>query len=180
MQVARHNSSASQDDPWEASPYAQVSAWADGEGEGDLPGILSSAEGRQAWDTYHLIGDTLRSNDLALPASDSFQARMLAALESEPTIVAAPVVPVAKGILSRGRRLRLGLSGLAVAAAVAAVAWMVQPYLGGGQDDEGQVVADAGNGAIEEASLRDYLEAHRQMAGPSAVRQVSFDGGASR
>lgn len=167
----------SQDDVWESSLFVQVSAWADGEGEGDLPGVLSTPEGRKAWDAYHLIGDTLRSSDLAMPANTRFQDRMAAALDAEPAIVAAPVVPVPKGALRR--RLRLGLSGLAVAAAVAAVAWMVQPYLGGTQDD-GATVADAGNAAIEESSLRDYLEAHRQIAGPSAVRQVSFDVGTSR
>jgi sigma-E factor negative regulatory protein RseA len=167
----------SQDDAWEASPFVQISAWADGEGEGDLPGVLDTPEGRKAWDAYHLIGDTLRSSDLAMPVNTRFQDRMLAALEAEPAIVAAPVVPVAKGALRR--RLGLGLSGLAVAAAVAAVAWMIQPYLGSTQDD-GTTVADAGNAAIEESSLRDYLEAHRQIAGPSAVRQVSFDVGTSR
>jgi len=167
----------SQDDAWEVSPFSQVSAWVDGEGEGDLPGVLSTPEGRKAWDAYHLIGDTLRSSDLAMPAGTRFQDRVAAALDAEPSIVAAPVVPVPKGALRR--RLRLGLSGLAVAAAVAAVAWMVQPYLGSTQDD-GATVADAGNATIEESSLRDYLEAHRQIAGPSAVRQVSFDVGTSR
>ncbi|KAG1240196.1 hypothetical protein G6F68_017898 [Rhizopus microsporus] len=34
--------------------------------------------------------------------------------------------------------------------------------------------------SADDAGLRDYLEAHRQMAGPSAVRQVSFDVGAGR
>lgn len=76
----------------------------------------------------------------------------------------------------------MGLSGLAVAAAVATVAWVAQPYLSGGSPGgETRVLADASAGVgTEDASLRDYLEAHRQMAGPSAVRQVSFDAGAGR
>ena len=53
---------------WEES----VSAWMDGEESDDIiPGLLSR-EGRQTWDTYHLIGDSLRNADLALtPARPS-------------------------------------------------------------------------------------------------------------
>ena len=45
-----------------------------------------------------------------------------------------------------------------------------------------RVLADASfpASASDDSGLRDYLEAHRQMAGPSAVRQVSFDVGAGR
>lgn len=159
--------------------YVQISAWVDGEIEGDLPGILATPHGRQAWDTYHLIGDTLRSGGLALPANAGFQARVLEALEAEPAIV-APSASV-----SARRPLRMTLSGLAVAAAVAMVAWMIQPYLGGSPERNPAVAdaASAGPGntaALDEASLHDYLEAHRQLAGPTAVRQVSFDVGTSR
>ena len=35
---------------------------------------------------------------------------------------------------------------------------------------------DATPPAIDDAALSAYLEAHRQMAGPSAIRQVSFEG----
>ncbi|WP_019936248.1 sigma-E factor negative regulatory protein [Bordetella sp. FB-8] len=170
------------EDPRDDALYVQVSVWMDGEFEGDLPDILATPQGRQAWDTYHLIGDTLRSGDLALPAGAAFQARVLRALEAEPAIV-APAVPA--GAASRRHRLRMALSGLAVAAAVATVAWMIQPYLGGSSSAGSPAVADAtsagqGNTAtLDEASLHDYLEAHRQLAGPTAVRQVSFDIGTS-
>lgn len=78
----------------------------------------------------------------------------------------------------------MGLSGLAVAAAVATVAWVAQPYVTGSPSTDVRVLADASSSgsasASDDSGLRDYLEAHRQMAGPSAVRQVSFDGGAGR
>ncbi|WP_447918424.1 sigma-E factor negative regulatory protein [Achromobacter aegrifaciens] len=154
---------------WEES----VSAWMDGEESDDLfPGLLSR-EGRETWDTYHLIGDSLRNADLALTPSAAFQARLARALDAELPIVAAP---------RRRSPLRLGLSGLAVAAAVATVAWVAQPYLTGGPAPEVRVLADASTSAsaADDSGLRDYLEAHRQMAGPSAVRQVSFDTGVGR
>ena len=40
--------------------------------------------------------------------------------------------------------------------------------------------ADSQSSGADTSGLSDYLEAHRQMAGPSAVRQVSFDVGAGR
>ena len=143
----------------------------DGEESDDVLAGLLTREGQQTWDTYHLIGDALRNSDLALTPSAAFQARLARALDAELPIVAAP-----------RRRSRMGLSGLAVAAAVATVAWVAQPYLSGGSPGgETRVLADASAGVgTEDASLRDYLEAHRQMAGPSAVRQVSFDAGAGR
>ncbi|QVQ24243.1 sigma-E factor negative regulatory protein [Achromobacter deleyi] len=157
------------DSSWEES----VSAWMDGEDPDDILPSLLSKEGRQTWDTYHLIGDSLRNSDLALTPSAAFQARLARALDAELPIVAAP---------RRRSPLRVGLSGLAVAAAVATVAWVAQPYLTGAPATEVRVLADASSpaSASDDSGLRDYLEAHRQMAGPSAVRQVSFDVGAGR
>ncbi|MGW9066413.1 sigma-E factor negative regulatory protein [Achromobacter animicus] len=154
---------------WEES----VSAWMDGEDSDDILPSLLSKEGRQTWDTYHLIGDSLRNSDLALTPSAAFSARLARALDAELPIVAA----------SRRRSpLRMGLSGLAVAAAVATVAWVAQPYVTGSTATDVRVLADASSpaSASDDSGLRDYLEAHRQMAGPSAVRQVSFDVGAGR
>ena len=169
MQTTADKSVVSSESSWEES----VSAWMDGEETDDiLPGLLTR-EGRQTWDTYHLIGDALRNSDLALTPSASFHARLSRALDAELPIVAAP---------RRRSPLRLGLSGLAVAAAVATVAWVAQPYLAGGNPGaETRVLANASLGSSADTSgLSDYLEAHRQMAGPSAVRQVSFDVGAGR
>ncbi|MPT28388.1 MAG: hypothetical protein E2602_16095 [Achromobacter sp.] len=169
MQTTAAKSVVSSEASWEES----VSAWMDGEETDDiLPGLLTR-EGRQTWDTYHLIGDALRNSDLALTPSAAFQARLSRALDAELPIVAAP---------RRRSPLRMGLSGLAVAAAVATVAWVAQPYLtGGSTGTETRVLADASlGGGTDTSGLSDYLEAHRQMAGPSAVRQVSFDVGAGR
>ncbi|OZI24819.1 hypothetical protein CAL18_04470 [Bordetella genomosp. 7] len=148
-----------------------VSAWMDGETSEDIFPDLGTAQGRRTWDTYHLIGDVLRNADLAVSPSAGFQARLARALDAELPIVAPQ---------RRRSPLRMGLSGLAVAAAVATVAWVAHPYVMGGasRPADTPVLADASGG--EAPVLRDYLEAHRQMAGPSAVRQVSFDGGAGR
>lgn len=153
-----------QTDSWDST----VSAWMDGDGE-IRPEDLDSPYGRQVWDTYHLIGDVLRSDELAIKPSDLFYARVSKAIDAEPAIVA----PQRRAFSAA----RLGLSGVAVAAAVASVIWIALPYLSG-QAPEGsrtQVLAVADEGQVD-----DYIEAHRQFAGANPIRQVSFDMGASR
>ncbi|PLC53825.1 hypothetical protein CR155_10290 [Pollutimonas nitritireducens] len=152
---------------WETS----VSSWIDGEAD-IRPEDLDSPYGRQVWDTYHLIGDVLRNQDLAIKPSDFFYARVSKALDAEPSIVAPRNL--------HGRHpVRLGLSSLAVAAAVATVVWVALPYFSGPESSgpgSVQIMASAN----EDPGLRDYLDAHREISGSSAVRQVSFGSGASR
>lgn len=141
-----------------------VSAWMDGDGE-IRPDDLDSPYGRQVWDTYHLIGDVLRSEELAVKPSDLFYARVSRAIDAEPAIVARP----RRGFSSA----KLGFSGVAVAAAVASVIWVALPYFSG-QASEGtqaQVLAVA-----DDENVGDYIEAHRQFAGTNPIRQVSFTG----
>lgn len=158
---ARHDADQEQAS-WESS----VSTWIDGEGE-IRPEELDTPYGRQVWDTYHLIGDVLRNQDLAIKPSDFFYARVSKAIDAEPHIVAPRM-------MRRHGSVRVGLSGLAVAAAVASVVWVALPYISGPGSTEPaatQVVASAG----DEAGLRDYLDAHREIAGVNPVRQVSFE-----
>src|SRR5690625_842402 len=107
--------SRSEHSPDHAQWEAAVSAWVDGE-ETVRAEELDSPYGRQLWDTYHLIGDVLRSEDLAVQPSDLFYARVSRAIDAEPSLV-APRKP-------RWQRFRRSLSGVAVAAVAASVAWV--------------------------------------------------------
>jgi len=144
---------------WEAS----VSSWIDSEGE-IRPEELDSPYGRQVWDTYHLIGDALRNPDLAIKPSDLFYARISKAIDAEPHLVAPR--------LGRHSPLRMGLSGLAVAAAVASVVWVAMPYL---TDNETPADIQVLASTNEDTGLGDYLEAHREIVGASPVRRASFE-----
>ena len=162
--------SDAQTDSWDST----VSAWMDGDGE-IRPEDLDSPYGRQVWDTYHLIGDVMRSQDLSIRPSDRFYARVSAALDAEPAIVApAP--------LAHRHLVRNSLSGLAVAAAVASVVWMARPFFFGGDavPTATPVVAQADEPDGADPGLADYMAAHQSMAGAGAVRQVSFDGMGAR
>jgi len=168
-----------------------LSAYMDGElaDEADEAGAavsayLATGGGRADWDLYHLVGDVVRTPELALPVSSGFHQRFLEALEHEAPIVAAP-----RRTISRRFMTRYGFPGLAAAAAVASVTWIAQPYFGGqGAPVEFsasaqpaaapavvQVAAPTARRAEPpvDVSLGEYLEAHRQIAGRSAIRQVS-------
>ncbi|MGE4370071.1 MAG: sigma-E factor negative regulatory protein [Burkholderiaceae bacterium] len=147
-------------DAWEAS----VSAWVDGEAEMRAD-ELDTPYGRQVWDTYHLIGDVLRSEELAVKPSDMFYARVSRAIDDEPPIV-APRARARRGFW------RAGVSGVAVAAAVASVVWVALPYLteSGGLGSGTQVIASADDPALDH-----YVQAHRDIVGVGPVRQASFE-----
>jgi sigma-E factor negative regulatory protein RseA len=161
MQIADKTGHDREQASWEAS----VSTWIDGEGD-IRPEDLDSPYGRQLWDTYHLIGDVLRSEDLAIKPSDFFYARVSKAIDAE-----APIL--APRILRRHGPVRVGLSGLAVAAAVASVVWIAMPYFQGSGTGAASVKVMAS--ASDDAGLRDYLDAHREIAGVTPVRQASFE-----
>ncbi|MFA5596305.1 MAG: sigma-E factor negative regulatory protein [Pusillimonas sp.] len=159
MQAQTHQDNES---AWEET----ISAWVDGNGE-VRPEDLDTPYGRQVWDTYHLIGDVMRSKDLAVQPSDLFYARVSRAIDQEPAIVAPR-----RKVSTRAA----GVSGLAVAAAVALVAWVLVPVFTAGPDTgigaSAPVMASA-----DEPALVDYVDAHRQFAGVNPVRQVSWHGG---
>ena len=146
---------------------------------------------RTTWSAYHLIGDALRSDDLAVhPATSSaFLAGFAARLEAEPHIVAPASRSARRGVSRLRRRIA---PALAVAAAAATLSWIVLPQLQhgalqgavqtatNGHADGVQTVAMVnGVGApqapmaqadmaqpniIRDANLDQYLEAHQQFA----------------
>ncbi|MGC3024073.1 sigma-E factor negative regulatory protein [Burkholderia sp. DN3021] len=157
----------------------------DGPDHGQFLAELDRAD-RAAWAHYHLIGDALRSDELALsPAlSVAFTARMSAALESEPHLLAPAAAPVARKLLSLRRRVVPALAG---PAAAPTLTWIVVPQLqtagtsgavqvasvGAPQSGNLQRVTVAQASAqpglqdvniIRDASLDQYLEAHQQFA----------------
>ncbi len=164
---------------------ATLSAFLDG--ESDLTDVdLCSIQIRQSWTTYHLIGDAMREPSALAPVSAAFSVRMSAALARESvhgktvqaTVAARP--PVA-----RWRKALQAWPGLAVATAVASVVWVAQPLFGleqGAQQTMAVVdtaPASRGAAALDDARPEaDYVSAHRQLAGPIAVRQVAFTSGA--
>jgi len=165
----------------------RLSAFVDGElfdeEHLNLDKFLADLDGadRAAWSSYHLIGDALRSDDLAIsPArSSAFLSGFAARLESEPHVLAPASASVARRLLGLRRRV---VPAFAVAAAAATLTWIVVPQLQGvpggsgaqlasvqSHGDAVQRVAMASvpsqdSNIIRDASLDQYLEAHQQFA----------------
>ncbi|TKC83876.1 anti-sigma factor [Trinickia terrae] len=169
-----------------------LSAFVDGESLGEIEGLghfLSelNSEDRAAWSSYHLIGDALRSDDLAVsPATSSaFLAGFALRLEAEPHVLAPAALPASKKRLSALRRRVVPV--FAVAAAAATLTWIVVPQLQRVDGaSAGVQMASVGSDAVQrvamapvptgterpaqdtniirDASLDQYLEAHQQFA----------------
>lgn len=172
----------------ELEPDLALSLSAVMDGEASAEGIeLGLVSVRQRWTLYHLIGDVLREPTAAVPVSAEFSARMTAALARETAhgvSVAPPAQKQPQQRLPKWRQAVLAWPGLAVAAAVASVVWVAQPLFGLEQEAQ-QAMSVAQNEPVNSAVQiverarpeSDYVSAHRQMAGPIAVRQVAFTPG---
>lgn len=152
-----------------------LSAFMDGEAD-MLSFRVESARQRQDWDTYHLIGDILRSEALACRVSSRFSRNLSAALQAEPPIV-APRPRQFQRFISR-----YAIPGAALTIVVIAVTWIAQPYIAPVTSLQAGV-APSSSALISAASpnpvLVDYVEAHRHMtdlgesaqANPEAMQQ---------
>ncbi|HXD39504.1 MAG TPA: sigma-E factor negative regulatory protein [Ramlibacter sp.] len=184
-----------------------MSAMADGQlqGEAFARGVevaASNPAALEAWHTYHLIGDVLRSGDFTLgtvPAA--FLSRMQIRLHQEqrlaPALQAgarsdATAAPGASRTPANDASFRWKLvAGFASLAAMAAIGWTVagpsiskpeKAQLAGAQS--GTVLAGTERGVmIRDPRLDELLAAHRQLGGASALqapagflRNATFEG----
>ena len=92
---------------------------------------MASAEARECWHVYHLVGDVLRSTDLAACGHDTaFVARLAARLQHEtsafealPALAKPAMLDVARPAANDGVFRWKLVAGLASFAAVAAIGW---------------------------------------------------------
>ncbi len=175
-------------------PRWLISALADGEADPDecRLGLAACAEpqGRARWHAYHLIGDVLRSDDLAVgPAHDrAFLDRLRARLDDEPVpLPAAAIAPVAAATrrpenAAPRRSSPRWVLPLALAAGVMALgtALVVQRTGGGAAGPQLASAAGAGEATVappvpvgtvlvRDAQLDRYLRAHREYGAAQPV-----------
>lgn len=184
-----------------------VSALADGQLQGEafalgVQQVTGDAAARDAWATYHLIGDVLRSAELAAATPpDRFLDKLQARLAAEPPpqrpsllpeMRVAPVAPPRQAANESGWRWK-AVAGFASVAAVAAVGWNLMggaaapsggPQLAAAPAASGQVLAATERGAmIRDARLDELMAAHRQFGTANALqapagflRNATFEG----
>jgi sigma-E factor negative regulatory protein RseA len=171
-----------------------MSALADGEVASADAGCAlwgSNADAREAWHTYHVIGDTLRSDDLAAaPRSEAdFLAALRVRLAAEPTVLAPMPLSAAAAAPARTRAWRIPAAVAAGFVAVAGVLLVARTQAPSAErapvlaslpappnapadrlgDPQWQVVDGK---LIRDARLDNYLRAHRGG-------QVAMPGGAT-
>lgn len=168
-----------------------ISALADGQLEGEAFGrgvelALSDAAARRRWATYHLIGDVLRSGELAVAGEPvAFAARLRERLREEPPLAApariepqADVARPAEAANDTSFRWKV-VAGVASFAAVGAIGWSLAGGIAARPD--AAELAKAGNGTvltsagergvmIRDPQLDELLAEHRHVRGPSALQ----------
>lgn len=181
----------------------QLSAMVDGELQGEefqqALRWATQAEGQSAWQLYHLVGDVLRSSDLARPANPDFLARLreelateappytCADLHPQPVAVVAPAMEAAANASVFRWKMVAGLASLA---AVAAVGWtsLAALQVPGVPQGATQLVrapepaaaaaapvvavadAEGGQVMIRDPRLDELLAAHKQFGSTSALQ----------
>lgn len=191
----------SSDSERDAVALERLSALVDGELDGDATAQAcghwrGSGDARASWHAYHVIGDVLRSDDLACdPARDAgFLEALRARLKDEPVVLAPQPLPqrqssartgrwswkaptaVAAGfvavagvlLLTRGPAIEVPGVGVAQMAPAA------QPVLASALPGATAVASEpqrliATGQLIRDARLDRYLAAHKQFAGSSAL-----------
>jgi sigma-E factor negative regulatory protein RseA len=183
-----------------------VSALADGELQGEafaaaVTRATTDAAGREAWATYHLVGEVLRSGRCEAGSDPAaFLGRLRERMAAEPAL--PPVAAVAPAMAPAGRTaandwLWKLVAGVASVAAFAAVGWNMLGTTAGPaaapQTAAAPVPAPAVTAAVpagmqQAAMIRDprldeLLAAHRQLGGatvlqPSSgfLRNATFEG----
>ena len=177
----------------------QLSALADGELQGEewaaALEFAVEAEGRATWQMYHLVGDVLRSSDLAQPAPSDLMEGLRERLSRETPVLRSPAP-----FLAQERALPLGpaanasvfrwkmVAGLASLTAVAVIGWTslaslqdtAAPDAQLAQSSERSVAqvtpvvaaadADAQQVMIRDPRLDELLAAHKQFGSTSALQ----------
>lgn len=118
----------------------QISVLVDGElAAHEVDAAIGHAKGDAGmaeWSMYQLIGDALRSEELTYAGStEDFLSRFSARLDAEPHVLVPAVAAAGRHrLLVRPSWVRRVVPGTAIAAAVAAVSWVVVPQMRGPGD----------------------------------------------
>ena len=156
-------------DPAPHAARQWVSDLADGRLDGDSLALrcadwAADPEARQAWHTYHLIGDVLRSDDLASPAAGdaAFLAALRVRLASEPVVLAPNRPQLPQRPRSLWWRPVVAAAGFVAVAGVVMVLRQAEP----GPSAAGQM-ADSGAGVVTVSTLPSPAAPRPALAGPS-------------
>ncbi|HVY05110.1 MAG TPA: sigma-E factor negative regulatory protein [Burkholderiales bacterium] len=152
----------------------KISAFMDGEvdgaeANGQIARLKEESRLRAGWETYHLIGDTLRGERIQM--SGRFVETFSARLASEPTVLA----PRPRNPLQTAAR-RVALPMAAAVGGMALVAWVAlfnNPFAPPKENvAKAPAAAPAGTQVAGDQRVNDLLWAHRQVSSSTPVAGV--------
>ena len=170
----------------------RISALVDGQLRGEefseaMASLASQPQDERAWQMYHLIGDVLRSEELAAGLHDrDFLSRLEQKLAQEPVRKASASTWVfhAQGTSANAGAWRW-ISGVAVTVLVSAAGWGVWNSTSDGQQlastqaepvvvkAEGPAELAEGPVMLRDPELDALMAAHQQLGGHSALQMPS-------
>src|SRR5512139_1466124 len=152
-----------------------------------LDALCRDAELQRRWSDLQLVGDALRSTEVAACHVDGFCARVRDALADEPTVLAPRAV--------RPRLRRYAIPGIAVAASVAAIAFIAVPLLRApaievaaqkqspafaaapvvatADQQQAQAASKAATAIANARALDPYFAAHRELTGGTPLPRAT-------
>lgn len=89
-----------------------------------LASLCSNSELRGRWAAFHVVGDALRSNEVAAAHSTAFCSRVAESIAREPTVLAPRAV-----VKTQSPLRRYLTPGLAIAASVAVIGFVAVPLM---------------------------------------------------
>ncbi len=179
--------------------FDRLSALADGALHGDefartVDWLMQDAEAQTQWHAYHVIGDVLRSSELARGAADmDFVARLQSRLASEPLphLVEVPeaavvraqpaaqgsrVTPIRAAVAQQAANADVfrwkAVAGFASLAAVAAIGWTAFAGIGGNGSDAVLAAAPAGASAHGTPTVQ-LVSANGAPAGTASANRAA-------
>jgi sigma-E factor negative regulatory protein RseA len=145
-----------------------------------MAALCADPELRSEWISFHVVGDALRSSEVASAHSISFCQRVAAAIALEPTVLA----PRSVGVVRQMRRF--AIPALAVAASAAVIGYVAVPMLqptapvqqAAVRSQPPAPVADpsarrAASTVANARALDAYLVAHRELAAGVALPRAT-------
>ncbi|MEN9383402.1 MAG: hypothetical protein RL323_545 [Pseudomonadota bacterium] len=160
-----------------------VSAWVDGPThaaesanlEQALQAYVDDVQAREAWATYHWLGDVLREGAAAPGRSDpDFVAAVMNRLEAEPVVKAVPAVRAAANEPWFRWRWVAGVAGLG---SMIAVAWQLTASTGMNSEPQWASADRQTTGSepalvvLRDPQLDAFLAAHRGQGGMNALQK---------
>jgi sigma-E factor negative regulatory protein RseA len=152
-----------------------------------LDALCRDAELQRRWSDLQLVGDALRSTEVAACHVDGFCARVRNALADEPTVLAPRA--------ARRTLRRYAIPGFAVAASVAAIAFIAVPLLRApgievtahkqapasvaasvvatADQQQAQAASKAATAIANARALDPYFAAHRELTGGTPLPRAT-------